>query len=115
MTARRNKRLVEFIDNGSLADAGVSRNEHQLRSTAGDDAVESSEEGLNFGCSPVQCFGNQQPVWRVVFAKREFVDAALSFPFSEAAPKITLHAARSLITVFGRLREQLHNDCRNRD
>src|SRR6266851_7674019 len=97
MTARRNKRLVEFIDNGSLADAGVSRNEHQLRSTVGDDAVESSEEGLNFGCSPVQFFGNQQPVWRVVFAKREFVDAALSFPFSKAAPKIALSANCCLV------------------
>ena len=64
---------------------------------AGDDAVESSEEGLNFGCSPVQFLWNQQPVWRVVFAKREFVDAALSFPFSKAAPKIALSANRCLV------------------
>jgi len=40
--------------------------------------------------SPVQLFGINRTVWRVVFAKLEFVDALLNFPFMQAAPKITL-------------------------
>ena len=78
---------MELIDDGRLADAGISGDEHQLRRAARYDALEGGEQGIDLARSAVQFFGNQQPVWRVVFAKREFVDAALSFPFSKAAPK----------------------------
>ena len=54
-----------------------------------------------------------QPVWRVVFAERKFVDATSRFPFSEAAPKIALHACRRLVTLLGGLGEQLHDDRRD--
>jgi len=79
----------------------------------GYNAVEGSEQGIDFGFSPVQFLWNQQPVWRVMFAKREFVDAMLRFPFSKTAPKITLEASRCLIALLSRLGEQLHDDCRN--
>jgi hypothetical protein len=46
-------------------------------------------------------------------AKREFVDAAPSFPFSKAAPKIMFNPGRCLIAFLGRLDEQLHDDCRD--
>ena len=39
-TSGRNERLVEFIDDGGFADAGVSGHEHQLGLAAGHDAVE---------------------------------------------------------------------------
>src|SRR5258708_34377596 len=105
---------MELIHNGGLADARVSGNKHQLRLTTGDNAVERSEQGVDFGFSPVQFLWNQQPVWRVMFAKREFVDAMLRFPFSKTAPKITLEASRCLIALLSRLGGQLHDDCRTR-
>jgi len=49
-----------------------------------------------------------------MFAKGEFVDAMLRFPFSETAPKITSRRRRCLVAFLSRLGEQLHVDCRNR-
>jgi hypothetical protein len=40
--AGRNERLVEFIYDRGFADAGVSRDEHQLWPAAGNDPIESS-------------------------------------------------------------------------
>src|SRR5258705_13129675 len=105
---------MELIHNGGFADAGVSGNKNQLRLTTGYDAVERSEQSVDFGFSPVQFLWNQQPIRRVMFAKREFVAALLRFPFSKTAPKITLEASRCLIALLRRLGEQLHDDCRNR-
>src|SRR5262249_43094727 len=56
---RWNKRLVEFVDDGGLADPGVSGNEHQFRRAIRYDAVEGGEHGRDFGCSPVQFLGDQ--------------------------------------------------------
>ena len=50
-----------------------------------DDAVEGGEQGLDLARSPVQFLGDQQPVWRVVFAKREIVDAALTSPIRQGS------------------------------
>src|SRR5258708_2325593 len=104
---------MELIDDGGLADPGVSGNKHQLRLAPGYKAVESREQVLDFGFSPVQFLRNQQPIRRVVFAQREFVDAMMRFPFSKTAPKVTLEASRCLIALLSRLGEQLHDDCRN--
>ena len=68
--ARRNKRLMELIDDRGFADAGISGNEHQLRPAAGHNPVEGGEQSIDLGCAPVQFLGNQQPVWRVLFAER---------------------------------------------
>src|SRR5882672_7010189 len=105
---------MQLMDDGGLADPGVSANEHQLRLAPGYDAVKSREQRVDFRFSPVQFLWNQQPIRRVMFAKREFVDAMLRFPFSKTAPKITLEASRCLIALLSRLGEQLHDDCRNR-
>ncbi len=53
MTARRNQRFVKLIDNGGFTDAGVSRDKHELRPLAGYNAVKGSEQGVDFGFSPV--------------------------------------------------------------
>src|ERR1700693_2846372 len=105
---------MQLMDDRGLADPGVSGNKHQLRPATGYNAIECSEQGVDFGFSPVQFLWNQQPVRRVMFAKREFVDATLRFPFSETALKVTLDASRCLIALLRRLGEQLHDDCRNR-
>ena len=86
--ARRHQRLVQLVDDRGLADAGIAGDEHQLRSAAGDDAVEGGEQGVDLALSPVQFLGDQQPVRRVMFAQREGVDPVLSLPFSKAAPEV---------------------------
>src|SRR4029077_20325661 len=73
---RRNQRFVQLIDDGGFADSGIAGNQHQLRLAAFDDAVEGGEQGTDLARSPVQLLGDQQPVWRVVFAKRKWVDAS---------------------------------------
>src|SRR6266404_7050212 len=85
---------MELIHNAGLADARVSGNKNQLRLTTGDNAVERSEQSVDFGFSAVQFLWNQQPIWRVMFAKWEFVDAMPRFPFSETAPQVTLEQRR---------------------
>ena len=86
----------------------------KFRPAAGYDAVEGRKQRLDLGCSPVQFLGNQQPVRRVVFAKREFVDATTSFPFLKAAPKVGFQAGCRLVSLLSGLGEQLHDDCRDR-
>src|SRR5262249_2657429 len=105
---------MELIDNGGLTDTGISGNEHQLGPAAGHDAIERGEQRSYLGFSPVQFLGNQQPVRRVVFARLEFVDTALSFPFAKTTPKITLSAGCGLIALLSSFGEQLHNDPRHR-
>ena len=77
---------MELIDDGGFADTGVSGNEHQFGPAAGYDAVEGGEQGIDLRHPPVQFLGNQQPVWHIVFARREFVDVAFGFPFKKTAP-----------------------------
>ena len=48
-----------------------------------------------------------------MYAKRKWVDAALTLPFGKTMPKITLNADGSLVTLLRRLGEQLHNDLRD--
>src|SRR6266576_5166050 len=103
---------MEFVDDGRLANTRIPGNEHQFRQSASNDTVDGGEEGLNFGCSPVQFFGNQQPVWYVVLAKREFGDAPLRFPYTKTAAKITLHAGRRLVAFLGSFGDQFHHDRR---
>src|SRR3954471_15100050 len=110
---RRNQRFLQLIDDGGLADTGVSGNEYQLRRATAHHTLEGGEQSVDLVGSPVQFLWNHQPVWRVALARLEFVNAASSLPFSKAAPKITLHAARSLIPLLSSLGKQLHDDCRD--
>ena len=82
--------LWSSLTTRGFADPGVSGNQHQFRPAAGYNAVEGAEQSVDLECSPVQFLGNQQPVRRVVFSGRKFVDATLRFPFSQATPKIAL-------------------------
>ena len=92
--ARRNKRLVQLIDDRGFADAGIAGDQHQLRRAALDDAVEGGEQGLDLARSPIEFLGDHEPVGRVVSAEREVVDAALSLPLGQAAPEVALDARR---------------------
>src|SRR4051812_12397794 len=104
---------MELIDDGGLADTRVSGNEDQLRRATAYDTLEGGEQDIDLVRSPVQFLWNHQPVWRVVLARLEFVNAAPSLPLSKAAPKITLNTARGLISLLRSLGKQLHDDCRD--
>jgi len=78
---------MELVYDGGLANTGVSGNEDQFRPTVGYNTIERGKQGLDLGCSSAQFFGNQQQVRNVMFAKRKFVDATLSFPLSKTPPK----------------------------
>ena len=103
--ARRDKHLVQLVDDGGLTDPGIPGHEHQRRSATGDHALEGGEQGLDLALASVQFLRNQQPVRRVVFAEREVVDAPLSLPCSKTPPEIALQAGRGLVAVLGRLGE----------
>src|SRR5258705_2264058 len=101
---------MEFIDDRGFADAGISGDHHQLRRAVVDYAIEAGEQGLYLARPSVKLLGKQQPIGRVVFAKRKGVDAPFTLPFGKTAPTITLDASSSLVAFLGGLRDQLHDD-----
>ena len=104
---------MQLVDDGRLADAGISRDQDQLRRAAPDDAIERGEQGFDLALSPVQQLWNQEAVRIVVLAEAEVFDPALLFPCGKAALKIALEAGRGLIAFLRRLGEQLHDDRRD--
>src|SRR5262245_59774660 len=111
--ARRNERLMEFIDDGGLTDTGIAGNEDQLRRAAFYDAIKASEQCLDFPLAAVEFLQNQKPVWCVVLAKRKLVDPPMTLPFTKTAPQIALNAACRLVSLLGSFGKQLHDDCRD--
>ena len=108
--ARRYQRLMQLVDDGGLADAGIAGDQHQLRPAGGDDAVEGGEQGIDLALSPVELLGDQRPVRCVPLAQREGVDPAVSLPFSKAASEVVLQAGCGLVALLGGLGEQLQDD-----
>src|SRR5262249_40608567 len=90
-----------------------ARDKDQLWGVATDDALESGEQGLDLASAPIELLGNQQAVGRVVLTEWKVINSALCFPCTLATAKVALHAGGGLVAVFGRLREQLHDDRRN--
>src|SRR5260370_4448869 len=101
---------MKLIDDRGFADAGISGDQHQLRRAVVDYAIKAGEQGLYLARPSVQFLGKQQPIGRVVFAKRKGVNAPFLLPFGETAPKITLDASSRLVAFLGGLREQLPDD-----
>src|SRR5262249_22696163 len=110
---RRNKRFVQFVDDGGFADSGIAGNQHQLRPAACYYTIERCKQGLDLARSSVQFLRDEQTIWSVVLARREIRHAPARFPFSQAAPKIALDAGRSLVSFFGSFGEEFHHDGRD--
>ena len=62
---------VKFIDDRRLADAGISRDKHQLWCPPLHDAIEGGEQRLDLARPSVELLRNQQPVRYVVSSERE--------------------------------------------
>src|SRR5215510_7024409 len=104
---------LQLVDDRGFAHAGIARDQDQFRGTAVDDALEGGKQGLDLASPPVEFLRNQEPVGRVVLAKRKVIDSTLRPPFGLAAAKVAFEAGGGLIAVLGPLREQLHNDRRD--
>src|SRR6516164_5584299 len=102
---------MELIYDGGLANTRISADEHQLRPAAGHDTVEGREQCIDLPRSPVQFLGNQQPVRRVMFAKRKLVDTALSLPLTKAWRRLWFRARRCMVGVLSRFWKDLIDDC----
>src|SRR5262249_11280472 len=98
---RRNKHLVELIDDGGLADAGIAGDQNQLGGAAHHDPVKAGEQGYDLPLTPVELFGDQKPVRRVVSAKREVVDPAVRLPRCKTPTQVTLQTGGGLVAILG--------------
>src|ERR1700743_2599147 len=96
---RRNKRFMELIDYGRLANARVAGNKNQLRPAAGYDSIKGVKQWSDLWSSPIHFFWNQQPVRCVLLAQREFAHVMLCFPCNKAPPKIAFHASGGLVSL----------------
>src|SRR5471030_3393238 len=105
---------MQLVDDRRLANARIAGNQNEFWTASRDDAIEGRQQRVDFGCSPVQSFGNQQPVRPVVLTRPELIDPSVRFPLFETALKIPLQAHCSLVSLFGGFGEQLHDDGRNR-
>ena len=63
--------------------------------------------------TPVELFGNHEPIGRVAFAEWKVINPTPRLPSGPAAAEVALEAGGGLIAVFGSLREQLHDNRRN--
>src|SRR6516164_11234445 len=108
-TGRYQHRL-QLVDDRGLADAGIARDQDELRRTAIDDAIECRKQGLDLTSPSVEFLGNQQPVGRVSSAQREVGDTTPGSPFGQAVSQVALEAGGGLVAIFGYLGEQLYHD-----
>src|SRR5262245_3607811 len=111
--SRGHQPRLQLVDDRGLADPRIARDQDQFRGATVDNALESGEQGLDLASAPVEFLRNQQPVGRIVLTKWKVINPAPHPPFTLAAAKVALEPAGGLIAVFGYLREQLHDDCRN--
>src|SRR5579863_4182819 len=109
---RRNKQLVQLVHHGGFTDARITGHEHELWPTVRHHPVEGCEQCVNLAFATIQLFGNHQPVWNVMLARREFVDVVSRLPLVETTSKITLQSDCCLVPVLSGFGEQLHDDCR---
>src|SRR5271165_2282587 len=112
--ALRDQYFVKLVDDGGLANPGISGNEYQFRPASRDHALEGGEQRIDFSRSSVQFFRNQQLIRYVMLPKPEYGDMALSLPFIKAALQIAFNACRCLVPFLGDLGQQLHYDSRER-
>src|ERR1700730_17654337 len=60
--AGRNEHFVELVDDRGLADSGITRHQHQLRFTGGDDLIEGIQKRFDLSIAAVQFFRHEEPV-----------------------------------------------------
>src|SRR6267142_3361485 len=72
--ARQHDDLVQFVDYRRLADAGVARDQNELRAAMHHDAVEGGEQGGDLALASIEFLRDHQPIRHVLQTKREWLD-----------------------------------------
>src|SRR5580704_11249854 len=98
---------MQLINDGGLADAGITGYEHELGCTLSHDPIERREQNIDLALPPVQLLWDQKSVRGVVGAQREWGDAAMRLPFRQTPAKIGFQAGGSLVALLGVLGKQL--------
>ena len=75
--ARRDERLMEFVHERGLADAGIAGDEHELGCAIRDDPVEGAKQRPDLMLPAVELLRDQQTVRHVVSAERERLYATM--------------------------------------
>ena len=65
------KHLVQFVDDGGFADAGIAGDLQKLRRAAFDDSIESGEQAIHLARPAVQILGVQLPLWDMLCPQLE--------------------------------------------
>ena len=68
---------MPFVHHGGFADPGTTGYQHEFRHPLGHDPVEGGEQGLDLALSPIELFGDQQPVRSIVRSELEPIDVAV--------------------------------------
>src|SRR5262249_44252087 len=104
--------LLKLVDDGGLADAGVSRKEDEGLSAVAGHALERIDERSDLTPATVQTLGDQQSVRHVARCERERLDPAGRVPVGKAPPKVGLDSPGRLIAVLRVLGQELEDDRR---
>ena len=113
--ARRHQHLVQLVDDRGLADAGIARHQHQLRSRRWRRpdrtlrAARRSRRSRPYSFSGISSRSDASCAPSGNGSMRP-----LRLPCRQAAPKIGLDAGGGLVALLGGLGEQLHDDGRDR-
>ncbi len=113
VTSALRQGAMELLDERGLADTGVSRDQHQLGG-AGRHPLEGLEQSLHLRFSSIQPLRNDEAVTDVVLSQRKIGDLASAQPRGAATGQIRRHALGALVAVLGALRQQSHDEIRER-
>ena len=105
------ERLVDLVDEGRLADPGVTGHQQQFRAPARR-ALERRQERRNLPVPPVQALRDEEPVREVRASGDNALDPARCLPLRETPGEVLPEPEPALVAVFGRFGEQLHHNVR---
>ena len=114
VTPAPDDRRLELTDERALADAGVARDEQELRCPLRCHAAEGLPQKRELCVPAVELLGDLEPARDVVLARCERRDRPAPGPLGEAPLQIASEARRALIPILGRLGEEPEDNLSDR-
>ena len=102
-------RLIDFLHERRLADAGLA-GDHDGLDAAARDALEAREQAARLGRAPVELLRRIEAVDDVGAAEREGLERPALLERGEAAAQIRCEPGRALVAILGLLLQQLQHD-----
>jgi hypothetical protein len=106
-------RFVQLLDEGRLADPRIPGHQHH-GGGAPAGAVEGAQQLLDLLVASVQLLRDEEPVRHITLPEGEGRDAPALGALPGAGFEVGLQAQGALVSLLGGLREQLHDDLRER-